>query len=59
MNDLDVGDMTLFMTDWGGPIGLDFARRFPDRVKRIVIANTWCWPGEPRPALLVLQRDDG
>ena len=44
MNDLDVRDMTLFMTDWGGPIGLDFARRFPDRVKRIVIANTWCWP---------------
>ena len=44
MNDLDVRGVTLFMTDWGGPIGLDFARRFPDRVKRIVIANTWCWP---------------
>ena len=44
MGDLDVRDATLFMTDWGGPIGLDFARRFPDRVKRIVIANTWCWP---------------
>ena len=44
MNDLDVHDVTLFMTDWGGPIGLDFARRFPDRVKQIVIANTWCWP---------------
>ena len=31
------------MTDWGGPIGLDFARRHPERVKRLVIANTWCW----------------
>ena len=41
---LDLRDLTLFMTDWGGPIGLDFARRHPDRVKRIVIANTWCWP---------------
>ena len=40
---LDVRDATLFMTDWGGPIGLDFARRRPERVKRIVIANTWCW----------------
>lgn len=41
---LDVRDATLFLTDWGGPIGLDFARRHPDRVSRIVIANTWCWP---------------
>ena len=32
------------MTDWGGPIGLDFARRHAERVKRLVIANTWCWP---------------
>ena len=41
---LDLRDVTLFMTDWGGPIGLDFARKHPDRVKRLVIANTWCWP---------------
>ena len=41
---LDIKGATLFMTDWGGPIGLDFARKHPDRVSRIVIANTWCWP---------------
>ncbi len=41
---LDVRDATLFLTDWGGPIGLDFARKHPERVKRLVIANTWCWP---------------
>ena len=41
---LDLRDITLFMTDWGGPIGLDFARKHPERVKRLVIANTWCWP---------------
>lgn len=44
MDHLDLRDVTLFMTDWGGPIGLDFARRQPGRVKRLVIANTWCWP---------------
>ena len=44
LNHLDLRDLTLFMTDWGGPIGLDFARKHPDRVRRIVIANTWCWP---------------
>ena len=40
---LDLRDLTLFVNDWGGPIGLDFARRHPDRVKRLVICNTWCW----------------
>ena len=44
LDHLGLRDITLFMTDWGGPIGLDFARRHPDRVKRLVISNTWCWP---------------
>ena len=44
MDRLGLDRVTLFVTDWGGPIGLDFARRHPDRVERIAIANTWCWP---------------
>ena len=44
LHDLDLRDVTLFLTDWGGPIGLDFARRNPDRVKRLIVTNTWCWP---------------
>ena len=44
MERLDVRDATLYLTDWGGPIGLDFARRQPDRVRQLVISNTWCWP---------------
>ena len=44
MDELDIRDATLFLTDWGGPIGLDFARRNPERVRGVVIANTWCWP---------------
>ena len=41
---LDVGDATLFLTNWGGPIVLAFARRHPDQIARLVLANTWCWP---------------
>ena len=44
LDHLEVKDATLFMSDWGGPIGLDFARREPSRVARLVLANTWCWP---------------
>ena len=44
LDHLGLRDITLFMTDWGGPIGLDFARRHPERVRRLVIANSWCWP---------------
>ena len=44
LDHLDLRDITLFMNDWGGPIGLDFARRHPERIRRLVIANSWCWP---------------
>ena len=44
LDHLDVRDATLFLTDWGGPIGLHFSRRHPARVRQLVISNTWCWP---------------
>ena len=44
MDHLRLDDVTLFLADWGGPIGLEFARRSPERVARLVLANTWAWP---------------
>ena len=44
LDHLELRDITLYISDWGGPIGLHFARTHPDRVKRLIIANTWCWP---------------
>jgi haloalkane dehalogenase len=38
---LDLRDLTLVMQDWGGPIGSQFAYRHPDRVKRLVVMNTF------------------
>ena len=37
-------DVTLYLTDRGGPIGLSFAQRYPERVRRTIMANTWRWP---------------
>jgi haloalkane dehalogenase len=41
--DLDLNNATLVMQDWGGPIGLGFATRHPERIKRLVIMNSWAF----------------
>lgn len=38
---LDLRDITLFVQDWGGPIGLAQAAVMPERFSRVVIMNTW------------------
>lgn len=40
---LDLGNITLVVGDWGGPIGLSYAIRHPESIKQIVITNTWLW----------------
>jgi haloalkane dehalogenase len=56
---LDVRDITLILHDWGGPVGLGFATRHPERIKRLVLLNTWAsapWPGGPFPRLVEIIR---
>jgi cis-3-alkyl-4-acyloxetan-2-one decarboxylase len=43
LDHLGVSDITLVMQDWGGPTGLGFAVDHPERVKRLVILNTWAF----------------
>jgi haloalkane dehalogenase len=38
---LDLRDITLFVQDWGGPIGLAQVATAPERFSRLVIMNTW------------------
>jgi len=42
---LDLRRITLVLHDWGGPIGLGFARRHPQRIARLVLMNTAAFPG--------------
>jgi pimeloyl-ACP methyl ester carboxylesterase len=37
---LDLHDITLVMQDWGGPIGIGYAVRHPDRIHSLVLMNT-------------------
>ncbi|MEA2377616.1 MAG: haloalkane dehalogenase, partial [Thermoleophilaceae bacterium] len=40
---LDLRDVTLIAHDWGGPIGLGAVLERGDRLRRIVLMNTWAW----------------
>ena len=41
LSNLNVDDkLTLIIHDWGGMIGLAYATRYPDKIKRLVISNT-------------------
>ena len=40
---LELTDITLIVHDFGGPIGLAAAITNPDRIKNIVLFNTWLW----------------
>jgi haloalkane dehalogenase len=53
--ELDLRRATLVVHDWGGPIGLGFAGRHPERVARLVILNTAAFPG-PAPLRIRLCR---
>jgi haloalkane dehalogenase len=40
---LNPAPFTLIVHDYGGPIGLPLCLRHPERVKRLVLLNTWMW----------------
>jgi haloalkane dehalogenase len=44
VDELGLDDVVIVVHDWGGPIGLDWATRHPDRVRGVVVTNSWLWP---------------
>lgn len=44
VEELGLSDVTLFVHDWGGPIGVDYATRHPENVDGFVVLNTAAWP---------------
>jgi pimeloyl-ACP methyl ester carboxylesterase len=43
VDSLDLRDLTLVAHDWGGPIGLGAMLERPDRLRRVILMNTWAW----------------
>jgi haloalkane dehalogenase len=44
VDSLDLQDFLVMGQDWGGPVGLNAAVRRADRIKGVVLGNTWFWP---------------
>lgn len=42
-------NITLVVHDFGGPIGLNFAIRHADKIKKLVILNSWLWSSKNDP----------
>ena len=49
LDSLKLERMTLFLHDWGGAIGMGYALRHPEQVKRFVIFNTAAFPASRVP----------
>ena len=56
---LDLDDITLVVHDWGGAIGMGFAVRHPERIRRLVFFNTAAFLSQKIPLSLILCRIPG
>jgi haloalkane dehalogenase len=43
LESLNLARITFVVGDWGGPIGLAYAIRHPEKTKHVVITNTFLW----------------
>lgn len=49
-------NITLVVHDFGGPIGLNFARQHSGKVKNLVILNSWLWSNKNAPDFVKLTK---
>ncbi len=43
LSQLDLSSVTMILHDWGGPIGLGWATQNPEKIKRLILLNTWAF----------------
>lgn len=56
INEKQLDNITLVVHDFGGPIGLNFAIEHPEKVKKIIILNSWLWSSENDPDYIKLRK---
>jgi pimeloyl-ACP methyl ester carboxylesterase len=56
VDDNQLNDITLVLHDFGGPIGFNFALNHPEKIKNIIIINSWMWSSEMEPEFKKLKK---
>ena len=51
-----LGDLTVMVQDWGGPIGLGLAGRRPELIHSLVVGNSFAWPGRRSRGMTTFSR---
>lgn len=54
--DMQLENITLIVHDFGGPIGLNFAEKHSDKIKSLVILNSWLWSNTNDPDFIQLSK---
>lgn len=49
-------NITLIVHDFGGPIGLNVAIQHPEKIKNLIILNSWLWSSENDPDYIKLKK---
>lgn len=49
IDQLQLTDITLVMHDFGGPIGFRLALEHPQRIRKLVVLNSWLWSSQEDP----------
>ncbi|MFT2009427.1 alpha/beta fold hydrolase [Pontibacter sp. 13R65] len=53
---LNLPKFTLVVHDFGGPIGLAYALKYPEKIKNLVILNSWMWSLEQEGKITRISR---
>lgn len=49
-------NITLVVHDFGGPIGLNFAIQHADKIKNLIIINSWLWSSQEDPDFIKMTK---
>ena len=49
LDSLNLYNITFVFNDWGGPPAMSYAIKHPEKIKKIVVTNSWFWPVDNIP----------